>query len=82
MMKKTKHSPTACLTTYRQQKLRQAARLRSKSIAGLKDMGVLGEFDSGKSAPYHCLTLSIGQWLDSLTPQERESFDSETSHEK
>lgn len=70
--------PVACLETYRSQKLRKAARLKTKSTTGLREVGVLGEFDSGKSAPYHCLTLSIGHWIDSMTPQERESFYSET----
>ena len=34
------------------------------------------------SAPFRCLTPSIMQWIDSMTPQERESFYSETSPRK
>lgn len=34
------------------------------------------------SAPYRCRTLSVMHWLDSLTPQERESFYSETEPPK
>ena len=71
-----------CQEVCQQQALRKAARLRTKSTDGLREAGVLGEFDSGKSAPYHCLTLSIGRWLDSLTPQERKSFYSETTPQK
>lgn len=34
------------------------------------------------SAPLRCLTPSIMHWIDSMTPQERESFYSETAPRK
>lgn len=41
---------------------------------------ILKDQDSCEPACRGCLSARISQWLDSLTPQERESFYSETSH--